>query len=172
MSEMQGYGALIKRLNAVGSTQAASKLMGKIALAAVREQKLLVPRKTGNLGRTIHVGAVTATTAQTVASANYAAYVEYGTGLYGPYHHRIVPVHAKALRWAVGQGGAGGPELRLTGSRRTRKGQALGAWAFARSVKGAHAQPYMVPGARRAIEASPLKDSVGASLISAWNDAA
>ncbi len=172
MADMIGFQQTMRRMEAIQKDARSGAILKKLANAVVQQEKALAPVKTGNLKRSIHVGAVSGLSAQVVASANYAAYVEHGTGLFGPYHHRIVPVHAKALRWAVGQGGAGGPELRLTGSRRTRKGQALGAWAFARSVKGAHAQPYMVPGARRAIEASPLRDSVGASLISAWNDAA
>ena len=159
MAEMTGYGALIKRLNAVGSTQATQGLMRKVALAAVREQKLLVPRKTGNLGRTIHVGAVTATTAQTVASANYAAYVEYGTG-----PHEITPNAAKALRWV-----AKGYATRLSGTA-TKATQRAGGYAFAKRVHhpGTRAHPFMLLGARTAIAKSPLANAI----VAAWNDAA
>ena len=159
MAEIQGYGALIRRLNAVGSPKAAQGLMRKIALGAVAEQKLLVPKKTGNLARSIHVGAVTATTAQTVASANYAAYVEYGTK-----PHEITPNARKALRWV-----AKGNAMRLSGNA-TKATQRAGGYAFAKHVShpGTRAHPFMLAGAKLAVAKSPLKDAV----IAAWNEAA
>jgi hypothetical protein len=69
-------------------------LMRNLALTAVAEQKRLVPRKTGNLGRSIGIGRVSATYAETKATANYAAFVEQGTR-----PHTIVPRTRKALRW-------------------------------------------------------------------------
>ncbi len=169
---IQGLNGLIARLNAVGDTTRTGGLLQKVALAVVAAEKDMAPVKTGNLRRTIHVGMVGPTLAQTVASANYAAYVEFGTGIYGPSGKPIVPVRAKALRWAVGQGGPGGPELRLSGNRRTRMGQALGAWAFAKSVRGRPATPFMVPGAEKAIAESPLRGVIGTQIVNAWNGAA
>ena len=130
-------------------------LMAKIALSAVREQKLLAPRKTGNLGRSIHLGAVTPTRAETVASADYAIYVERGTR-----PHVIRPRNRKALRWAADSGSA-----RLSGSPRTG-----GRVRFARRVQhpGSKAKPFMVPGAKKAVEAAGLK----ATVVEQWNRAA
>lgn len=130
------------------------QLMRTLALAAVAEQKRLVPRKTGNLGRSIHVGRVTATSAETVASASYAAAVELGTR-----PHVIVPRSRKALRFPANKGSA-----RLSGA--PRKG---GAVIFAKRVRhpGTRAQPYMVPGAQSAIE------SLGAeTIVKRWDGAA
>ena len=131
-----------------------AKFLRTIALSAVREQKILVPRRTGNLGRTIHLGAVTPTRAETIASASYAAYVELGTR-----PHVIRPRNRHALRWAEGG------NARLSGS--PRKG---GKVRFSRRVQhpGTRAQPYMLPGARRAIEGAGLR----ATLEAAWNAAA
>lgn len=131
-----------------------AELMRTLATRAVREQKLLAPRKTSNLGRSIHVESVTATTAQTVASADYAAHVEYGTRG----GQTIVPKRARALRWA-----ASGADARLSGSPRSG-----GNVRFAkRVIRGAtRAQPYMVPGAQKAVEG--IKDIV----IESWNSAA
>ena len=127
----------------------------KLALLAVREQKLLVPRKTGNLGRSIHLGRVTATQAETIASADYAVYVERGTRA-----HEIRPRNRKALRFP-----ASGGDARLSGSVRTG-----GNVRFAKRVQhpGTKAKPFMVPGAKKAIEGAGLK----ATLIDEWNDAA
>ena len=129
------------------------EFMGRLALSAVREQKLLVPRKTSNLGRSIRIGAVTPRRAETVATAHYAAYVERGTR-----PHIIRPKNKKVLRWAADGSG------RLTGAVRAG-GQAR----FAKRVRhpGTKAQPYMVPGARKAVEGAGLKTVV----ITAWNRA-
>lgn len=128
-------------------------LMRNLALTAVAEQKRLVPRKTGNLGRSIGIGRVTATYAETKATANYAAFVELGTKA-----HTIVPRNRKALRWPA----AGSATL---AGRVSSGGQAI----FAKRVRhpGTRAQPFMVPGAKRAVEA------LGAEpIVKAWNDAA
>lgn len=129
-------------------------LLRTIALSAVREQKILVPRKTGNLGRSIHIGAVTPTRAETIASADYAIHVERGTRA-----HEIRPKNRKALRWAVGG------NARLSGSPRSG-----GQVRFAKRVQhpGTRAQPFMIPGAKKAVEGAGLK----ATVVRSWNDAA
>ena len=99
--------------------------MQTLALAAVREAKLLEAphRKTGNLGRTIHAGEITDSTARVKASANYTAYLEFGTKA-----HEITPNAKKALRWAASSGGR-----RLTGTpTRLRRLAALAAWCSPR----------------------------------------
>jgi hypothetical protein len=134
--------------------------MRQLGLRAVREQKLLVARKTGNLGRSIHLVATTAHSATTEASANYAGYVEHGTR-----PHEITPKVARVLAWAPGA--AGGAFRRLSGA--TRKGVKAGAMVFAMKVHhpGTKAQPFMVPGAMLAAK------KMGASIvIDEWNGAA
>lgn len=148
---IKGMAQLRARLEAIKPN---SQLMRSLAVAAIAEQKRLVPRKTGNLGRSIHVGRVTATTAETVASAGYAAAVEFGTK-----PHPIVPRRKKALRFAPGGSGR-----RLSGAPRSGSGV-----VFAKRVKhpGTRAQPYMRPGAEKAIE------SFGAeAIVKRWNGAA
>lgn len=156
-----GSAALMRRLNAIGNPTLTSNLMRRLATAAVAEQKRLVPRRTGNLARTIHIGAVTATTAQTVASANYARFVEGGTA-----PHEITPNAAKALRWAASSAGR-----RLTGTptKAAQRGGA-GGLVFAKRVHhpGTKAHPYMVPGARAAVTKAGVADVITA----AWNEAA
>ncbi len=149
-SNVKGYEALQARMKAIGGTNPA--FMRLLGLSAVREQKLIVRRKTGNLGRSIVLGAVTPKTVTTEARANYAAFVEFGTR-----PHEISPRAAKALRWAA-PGGA-----RLTGS--PRKGAGV---IFARRVHhpGTRAYPFMVPGAQKAVEQSGAD-----AVVRAWNEA-
>ena len=151
-AEIRGIPQLRARIEAITPD---AKLLRTIALSAVREQKLLAPRKTGNLGRSIHIGAVTPTRAETIASADYAIHVERGTR-----PHEIRPRNRKALRWA-----ADGSQARLTGSPRSG-----GRVRFAKRVQhpGTRAQPFMVPGAQKAVEGAGLK----ATVIAAWNEAA
>lgn len=128
-------------------------LMRALALTAIREQKELVPRRTGNLARSIGLGSVTPTYAETVATANYAVFVELGTK-----PHVIVPRSKKALRFAPGTGST------LAG--RPRAGASV---VFAKRVRhpGTRAKPFMVPGARRALT------ELGAEpIVRQWNDAA
>lgn len=135
---IKGLPELERRLKAIGDT---GSFMRDYAILAVGEQKKLAPVKTGNLRRTIHIGQVTKRSATTVASANYAAAVEFGTRA-----HEIRPRNRKALRW---------------------KGKAGGV-VFASRVRhpGTRKQPYMVPGAERAVHG--LRDR----LIERWNRAA
>jgi hypothetical protein len=151
-AEIRGIPQLRARIEAITPNR---ELLRTIALSAVREQKLLVPRKTGNLGRSIHIGAVTPTRAETIASADYATFVETGTR-----PHTIRPRNRKALRWAASAGDA-----RLSGTPRSG-----GRVRFAKRVQhpGTRAQPYMIPGARKAVEGAGLKNVV----VTAWNEAA
>lgn len=128
--------------------------MRQIGLRAVREQKLLVRRKTGNLGRSIRLASATETTAVTVATANYAGFVEFGTRA-----HEITPNAKRALRFAASASGR-----RLTGSPRT--GAAV---IFATRVHhpGTKPYPFMLPGAKRAVSAEGVE-----GIVSVWNSAA
>lgn len=172
--ELIGEDALRRRLKALRSEKNIRGMVGFLSLAAVAEAKALtVPfGKTGNLGRTIRARNVTERGSEIVAggtnSIGYAAYVEFGTGIYGPRRRKIVPVRKRMLAWQTGVGGAGGPELRLSGNRRTRSGKRLGGWAFAKSVRGRPATPYLVPGVKRALAKGGLKDA----LVKTWNGAA
>lgn len=141
--------------------------MKRIALRVVREQKLMVPRKTGNLGRSIRIGAVTPKSAETIAGAKYAIFVETGTKA-----HDIYPTTKKALSWKTG------------GTRKRQRVEVAGRSFFAeaapkRSKKTVHfakrvrhpgtkAKPFMVPGAQKALQDEGLADVV----VAAWNEAA
>jgi hypothetical protein len=120
----------------------------------VREAKLVVPRKTGTLGRSIRAGGLTANHATVEAAVNYAAFVEHGTR-----PHIIRPRNGGFLRFPANGGSA-----RLTGSVR-RGGSAV----FAREVHhpGTRPHPFLVPGARAALTRVGLT-----AIVDEWNKAA
>lgn len=137
---LKGLPQLRRRIDAIGDL---GPFMRDLALSAVSEQKKLAPVKTGNLRRTIRLGRVTERSAETIAGAAYAAYVEFGTR-----PHEIRPRNKRVLAW---------------------KGK-NGKYAFATRVRhpGTKAHPYMIPGAEAAIAGAKL----GERLIKRWNAAA
>ncbi len=151
---VEGSADLQRRLAAMKNQR---QMLGTVALLAVREAKALVPRRTGNLGRTIRIGRITDTSAEVLAggrlNVGYAAAVEFGTK-----PHIIRPRRAKVLAW-------GG---RRTLGGRLRAGQR--ADHFARSVRhpGTKAHPYLMPGIRRALERAGIR----VNIVDAWNRAA
>lgn len=155
MTQLVGYDKLRARLRAIKPGPAMMRALG---VAVVGEAKLRVPRKTATLARSIHVGPVTNTSVVVKADAKYAAYVELGTRA-----HEITPKAKKALRWAT----SSSKGFRLSGAPSSAKGNNIG-WAFAKRVHhpGTRAQPYLVPGAKAAV------DNIGTDIITgAWNGA-
>lgn len=147
---IQGYEALqarFKRLEAVDRP-----LLRMLGMAAVREAKARVRRKTSNLSRSISAVVVGTSSVRLVANANYAAAVEHGSKA-----HDIFPKTKKALRFAAGSGGA-----RLTGSPRTGADV-----VFAMHVHhpGTKAHPFLLPGAKAAIEGSGL----AREIVAVWD---
>jgi hypothetical protein len=141
---VKGLAQLLSRFSAI---QPNAQFMRTLALSAVREQKLEAPRRTGNLGRTIRIGRVSASEAETIAGASYAIYVHEGT------KPHMIPkagnTSAKTLRWKTGTGG----KVR-----------------FAKRVRhpGTKANPFMLRGARKAIE----NTGFAKFIIGRWNSAA
>lgn len=154
---VRGADNLKARLDALAARGNKRGMMATLGLAAVDEAKKLVPRKTGNLGRTIRSEDATESSVRVVAGGTtevgYAAYVEKGTKA-----HVIVPRNARALAW----GGA----RRLSGN--LRSGAKPEFFAARVNHPGTKAQPYLVPGAQKAMSRGGLKESV----IEIWNEAA
>jgi hypothetical protein len=151
MSDIKGLPQLLSRFNAIKPNQ---QMMRTLALSAVREQKIEVPRRTGNLGRSIRIGRVTPKEAQTIAAASYALYVHEGTKA-----HDIRPKNRKALAFPA----AGSSTL----AGRVRKG---GKVRFAKRVRhpGTKANPFMLRGAQKAVQAAGF----ASYIIERWNRAA
>lgn len=153
---VRGAEGLKARLDALRAGGERRKMMRLLGLAAVDEAKQLVPRKTGNLGRTIRVGTATDRSVEVIAGGQrevgYAAHVEFGTG-----PHVIVPRTARVLAW--------GGSRRLSGN--LRSGSMPTNFAMRVNHPGTAPKPYLVPGAEKALERGGLKDAV----IKTWNEA-
>lgn len=152
---VKGLGALNRRIQAISGPVLGVKVMRQLGLGTVREAKLLVHRKTGNLGRSIHIAEVTETHALVVASARYAPFVERGTRA-----HMITPNARRALRWAPSAGGR-----RLSGTPRV--GASV---VFAKRVHhpGTKPYPFLLPGAQKAVTGAGLTSQI----VHLWNEAA
>jgi hypothetical protein len=150
---LDGLPQLNRRLKAIGMTQG---LLGAIQLQAVREAKELVPRKTGYLARSIGPGSLTRSFAIVHANAGYAAFVELGTRA-----HVIRPKSKRVLSWPANASGR-----RLSGRARSNPGPRV----FARKVNhpGTKAQPFLVPGARKALAGAGFRNIITRQ----WNEAA
>lgn len=150
---IDGMSELQKRFAAISDHR---QLLGNLGLLAVSYAKEIVPRQTGNLGRTIRLGRITEDSVQIIAGGQggvgYAQAVEFGTG-----PHTIVPRRRKALAW--------GGNRRLSGSLRSGSKATF----FAKRVNhpGTKPKPYLRPSAEKAVE-----DSGVVQIVKAWNDAA
>jgi hypothetical protein len=148
-----GEAGLKRRLSAIG--EAPKEILQEVGLHAVREAKILVPRRTGNLGRTIRIGAVTdeyvEVRAGGTSQVGYAAAVEFGSRA-----HVIVPRTASVLAW-------GGP--RTLGGRLRSGGRPTN---FARRVNhpGSRAKPFLIPGLEKALQLVGIE-----AVIRRWNQA-
>lgn len=155
-----GIDGLQRRLDAV---KRAPQTIGiEWAKATVEEAKIRVPRKTGNLGRSIVPGSITKTSAEVIARAGYSAYVEKGT-----VPHEIRPRTKQALAFIPGGSRVYGPggNTRLSG-RPTVSGR--GERIVVRSVHhpGTKAKPFLIPAARKA------RDVIGGgTIVELWNKA-
>lgn len=158
--QIRGMADLARRLEAIKDNKAKLQyLQIKVTEAAKRNTRSI--RKTGNLGRSIRPGFLSATEAFVKAEASYAAYVEKGTGIYGPRKRPIVPRRAKVLAWRTGA-------VTLSGRSRVKGGQELAGWAFAKSVRGRPATPFMAPAAEEVARNSGLAELT----VKLWNEGA
>lgn len=174
---IKGIPALQRRLKAVEKA-ASTDLLKRIQTKAVYHAKKQVPRKTGNLGRSIRPGFLTRSYAIVRASAGYAAYVELGTKPHD------IPVGSKGfLAWpatAAGRlrSGAGTARAKAGNVRpihirtgRSAIGPNSGTYRYTRKAvhhPGTKPQPYLLPGAKQAVS-----EEVGREpIIRAWNGAA
>ena len=140
---------LQRRLKAIGETQPA---MRALQFSTIHEAQAIVHRKTGHLQRSIVPGSVSADHAVIEARTPYAASLEFGAG-----PHVIVPKRAKVLAW--------GGERRLTG--RLRTGSSATHFATKVNHPGNRPFPYLVPGAKKALE----KAGMLAEIVARWNKA-
>jgi hypothetical protein len=152
--EIEGMDELNRRIE--GIQKVGRALLGKVAILAVSYAKQTVPRKTGNLGRTIRVGQVSDSEAQILAGGQYG--VGYAQAVeFGSRPHVIRPRNRKVLAW--------GGSRRLSGNLRS----GAGATSFAMVVNhpGTQAKPFLRPAAEKAV-----RETGTDVIVQAWNDAA
>lgn len=156
-----GMAALQRRLTAISAPKSGPELM-KLATAITRGQMIRNgPKKTGHTLNSLQPRNVTATRAELWGS-KVIPWLDSGTGLYGPAHHKITPKSGNVLAWRVGA-------VRLSGSSRVSKGVQLAGWAYARSVKGMKGRPFI---ARSVAEAGKeVGAKLTAEIVNAWNGA-
>lgn len=151
---LSGGKQLQARLNALG--QAPQGMLRQVGIEAVAQAKIRVPRRTGNLGRTIRIGSISESHIEVRAggqlNVGYAAAVERGSR-----PHVILPKRRKVLAWGGARTLAGNVR---TGARAT---------SFAAKVNhpGSKAQPYLIPGFQDALRIVGLD-----FLVDRWNKAA
>lgn len=151
MTVLMGMGTLERKILALSGPAAPAQIMTLLGLGTVREAKLMVHRKTGNTGRTIHLAEVDGSHAL-VTAAGAAIYLEDGTK-----PHLITPNAAKALRWASSSSAG----FRLSGKPSSAKGGVIG-WRFAKVVHhpGTRPYPFMKPGAIAALQSAGVAEPI------------
>lgn len=153
MAKIVGEQQLMNRLRAVGvsGTEAIMRRAG----AYTRGQMVRnMPRKTGLTAGSLQVRVLGPKRA-IITGSPVAVWLDTGTGLYGPKHHRITPLAAKALAFTVGG--------------RRLSGRGGGTLIVVRSTAGMRARPYIN---RSVIEASQkVGTEIGAEIITHWNAA-
>lgn len=85
--------------------------------------RALAPHDTGTLQRSIEIEPNLPLGIEVKVNEKYGAFVEYGTGLDGPLHHRIYPKNGRVMAWSSKGGGK----------------------IFARSTKGMKKRPFFWP---------------------------
>jgi len=165
---IDGLDDLNARIAALRSGNASRRLLLQMGNTVVAEAQKRAPKKTGTLIRSIRVDDVnereqtaTVRAGSTTGKIGYAQYVEFGTGIYGPRRTPIVPVRRKALRFP-----RAGAATRLSGNLTSAQQRAGGGYAFAKSVKGRKATPYLIP----AVEDVVNRLGLSATIIDVWND--
>lgn len=192
---VEGQAELQRRFMAV--RKAPAQMLGRWQLLTVRYAKQNAPRKTANLHRNIVPGARSEDDASVRVRTNYAKYLEFGTGLYGPNGraYEIKPNRKQALAWPTTRsasrlsgapttrarggrlfpitgrvsGGASPRGLRIQRVRGVSAGRAQGPITVRRSVihPGIRPRPFLVPAAKRAVDETGM-----GAIIGNWNDAA
>ena len=156
MSDLEGADELNRKLKALRDGTASRALLLELGNEVVRNATInLQPHdKTGNLSRSIRVAEVdeNAQTIQVRAGGtqgvNYAAYLEFGTGIYGPNRRPIVPV-------------------RLSGNLTSAQQRAGGGWQFRKSVRGVKPVKYM----ENAINDTARGINLAPTFTAVWNKA-
>ena len=155
-ARLVGGRELSRRLAALQDARGRKAMMGQLGNIVVAKAQDEVPRKTGDLQRSIKITDLDDERVVVRARKDYAPDVEFGTK-----KHDIVPRRRRALRFAATAGGS-----RLSGA--PRRGASV---VFARRVKhpGTRPQPYMRPALKHVAGRAP--GMLKRDIIIRWNRA-
>lgn len=150
--KIEGAEELLRSMrNTPAFNKAVTKAMMQSGHAVQREAMLAVPVDTGRLRGSIKVdhdkGGRIPSWVKIGPNVVYGAFVEFGTGIYGPLKRRIVPTSKKALAWT------------------NKAGESF----VRRSVRGMKPRPYMGPAldaARHRIDA--IWQKTGTGIVARW----
>lgn len=108
--------------------------------------KRLCPVDEGTLRASIYVEVIVGpggVVCRVGSRLRYAIFVHEGTGLYGPRHAMIRPVHARMLAWPVRGTSSSRPSSVPGRGRVTSKSLTPTGWAFARQVRGVRPRRFL-----------------------------
>lgn len=166
-----GLGQFRSRLQAIEQVGRTGKMVTKAGDLTIGRMRINMPRATSNTSRTLHVEDSGASAG--IWGSVVARWLDEGTGLYGPRHHKIVPTSRRALALHSSGKGAGlGASYRLTGRMTVGSVRRLGANAdlvVVRSVKGMKARPYIDRSIAEA--AQKLGPELFGLIVKAWDAA-
>jgi HK97 gp10 family phage protein len=120
MRDVEKVGGNAKNLVKAAMTNSVNKIQS--------QTRSLAPHRTGTLQRSV-LTEVNYPDATVKVNEKYGAYIESGTGIYGPEKRKIEPKTAKVLAFKIG-----------------------GSQVFARSVKGMKAHPFFKPGIDQSLD--------------------
>jgi hypothetical protein len=180
--EVQGMDGLLARIpNDAKRRQVAVNILRKLTLSIEGKAKVLVHKRTGNTARDISSAVDKALLIGMVGNVSKVGrFLEEGTGIFGPFNHRIFPLHARALAWPAGISGVGmervdmglveahgmlgpaqfaraGRTLRRTGSHTSRYAKGGNAqMTYRRSIAGMRKAPFLHPAYDATLPLIPL----------------
>ena len=171
--QIVGMAALQGRLKRVAAADKQGVPIRRVTAAAIAALRHNIPRKTSNTSRTIVPVGITSRSAQ-IWGSKVVRWLDEGTGLYGPHHHKITPLAAKALAFHSQAAGAErfGIKYRLSGSMTSASMRKYGPGAdfvVVRSVKGMPARPFINKSVTEAAAKAGVEVQIG--IVNAWNGA-
>ena len=178
MAEVVGLTALHARFHALENADMTKGMMAKAAAYTrgqmIKNMAAVGARKTGTTAASIQPRNITETSAE-IWGSKVLVYIDEGTGVEGPLHHRITPkaalvrVSGPFLKGQKGQHKGGVLAWQAGGSRATGRGKGAG-WIVVRSTKGMAPRPYIKRSIQEAGKAVNIE--LGSVIIDKWNSAA
>lgn len=161
-----GMGQLQRRIAAISGTAGGLAVMRTVSADTLNFLGHNVPRKTAHTARQFRAERVTEKSAE-ITGSKVARWIDEGTGIYGPRHHRITPTTKRALSWTGGTFGRAG-SLRLSGRRRSGKAGTGANRITVRSTAGMRPRPFI----DRSVTEAVNRNGGMVAIVRQWDEAA